>query len=196
MQNNIWENENLIKVLKNKGVAVMPTDTIYGIVGEALDKDVVERIYNIKGRNPDKPCIILIGDIKDLERFSIYLTEEKKKDLEKYWSLDNTQDFQSKAVSIVLDCENDSLEYLHRGTNTLAFRLPFSNDLRNLLIETGPLIVPSANTEATPPSVNIEEAKRYFEDLVDLYIDGGELKGKASKLIKLNMDGSVVVLRE
>lgn len=195
MQNNIWNDENLIKVLKGKGVAVMPTDTIYGIVGRALDKDVVERIYNIKGRNPDKPCIILISDIKDLEKFSINLSEEKKEELEKYWFISSEAE-ECRATSIILDCKNDSLEYLHRGTNTLAFRLPFSNDLKNLLIETGSLIAPSANTETLPPSVNIEEAKRYFGNLVDLYIDGGELNNKASKLIKLNEDGSVIVLRE
>jgi L-threonylcarbamoyladenylate synthase len=174
----------------------MPTDTIYGIIGEALDKNVVERIYNIKGRNPGKPCIILISNIDDLKKFGIFLTEKKKKELGKYWSFDNTQDFQPKAVSIILDCTEDSFEYLHRGTNTLAFRLPFSKNLKNLLIETGPLIAPSANTEATPPSKNIIEAKKYFGDYVDLYVDGGLLNNKSSKLIKLNDDGSVIVLRE
>ena len=48
MNENIWKNENLIKILSENGVVVMPTDTIYGIVGKALKKDTVEKIYNIK----------------------------------------------------------------------------------------------------------------------------------------------------
>ena len=187
MQENIWNDENLIKVLQENGVVIMPTDTIYGIVGKALNKDVVERIYKIRERNPDKPCIILIGDINELKKFSIILSEKQKQVLQKHWP---------GPVSIVLDCTNDSLAYLHRDTSTLAFRLPFPQSLQDLLLKVGPLVAPSANPEARRPSENIEEAKKYFGDSIDLYIDGGELKNKASKLIKLNNDNSVVVLRE
>lgn len=64
------------------------------------------------------------------------------------------------------------------------------------IILVGSLIAPSANPEARLPAKNIEEAKKYFGDLVDLYIDGGELKNKPSKLIRLNNNGSIIVLRE
>ena len=74
----IWNNDDLVKILKNGGIAIMPTDTIYGIVGQAQNLSTVERIYNLKKRNQKKPCIILIGDIKELQKFSIVLTEEQK----------------------------------------------------------------------------------------------------------------------
>ncbi|MFA4975797.1 MAG: Sua5/YciO/YrdC/YwlC family protein [Candidatus Paceibacterota bacterium] len=228
MNENIWNDENLIKVLSRNGIVVMPTDTIYGIVGKALKKHTVERIYNIKKRNPEKPCIILIGNINELKKFSIVLLEEQKKILEKYWFTPSglfralSREVEGfRPTSIILDCPNDEFEYLHRGTKTLAFRLPAPQTLRDLLLKVGPLIAPSANTEARLPSKNIKEAKKYFGDSVDpvrsrspqgdrstrfltraafngvdLYVDGGELKSKASKLIKLNSDGSVIVLRE
>jgi len=191
---NIFSDKNLVKVLKENGVVVMPTDTIYGLVGKALEKNVVERIYKIKKRNPKKPCIILISDIKDLEKFSITLSEEQKKELEKCWLVPSKEG--ARATSIIFDCPDDKFKYLHRGTNTLSFRLPLSNSLQNLLVKTGPLIAPSANPEASPPAKNIEEAKEYFGNSVDLYIDGGTILNKHSKLIKLNNDGSVIVLRE
>ena len=75
-QQNIWDNENLVKVLKADGVGVMPTDTLYGIVGKAKTEKVVNRIYTIRKRAPDKPCIILIGDIGELNKF--YNTDVKK----------------------------------------------------------------------------------------------------------------------
>ncbi len=190
MKNNIWGNKNIVDVLAEGSVVVMPTDTIYGIVGSALNKNTVENIYDIRKRTPAKPCIVLIGDISDLDKFSIKITDKQKKVLEKYWDNDN-----SRPTSIVLDCRDEKFEYLHRGTQSLAFRLPKIKELRDLLVQTGPLIAPSANTEKFPASENIEDAKNYFGDKVDLYIDGGELVSKASTIIRLYEDGSEDVLR-
>lgn len=63
--------KNIIKILKSSGVGVMPTDTIYGLVGRAEDKKAVERIYKIKRRNKKKPFIILISNIQDLKKFGV-----------------------------------------------------------------------------------------------------------------------------
>jgi L-threonylcarbamoyladenylate synthase len=192
-----WNDANLIKVLKEGGVAVMPTDTIYGIVGQALNKDVVLRIYNLKKRAPEKPCIILIGDISELEKLSIYLSLEQKEKLKGYWQISAMADIcQERATSVVLDCEDEELLYLHRGTKTLAIRLPVSPSLRKLLLETGPLIAPSANPEGLPPAQNISQAKTYFSDSVNMYMNGGEIAGKPSKLIKLHKDGQIDILRD
>ncbi len=185
LQQNVWNDENLIKVLKENGIVVMPTDTLYGIVGRAESEKAVNRIYVIRKRALDKPCIILIGEIGELEKFSIILSEKQKMEIEKY----------KEPTSFILDCADEKFRYLHRGAKTLAFRLPAQESLRNLLKKTGPLIAPSANPEALPPAQNITEAKKYFGDLVDLYVDGGEIKGQASKVIKLHKDGSVNVFR-
>lgn len=195
MQENIWDNEELVCLLKEGGVAVMPTDTIYGVVGRAESKPTVARIYKIRNRDLKKPCIILIGDISELEKFSIILSGEQKNKLIELWSLDFSRD-RPDPTSVVLDCSDESLAYLHRGTQTLAFRLPFPQSLRNLLLKTGPLIATSANLEGLPPAQNISEAKKYFGNLVDSYIDGGEINSKHSKLVKLHKDGTVAVLRE
>ena len=195
MQENIWNDENLIKVLQEDGVVIMPTDTIYGIVGKAQEEFVVNRIYTIRKRNPTKPCIILIGSMDELEKFSVILTQEQQNKIEEFWFTKSGVEGK-RPTSIVLDCLDPALEYLHRGTNTLAFRLPASQTLRDLLLKTGPLIAPSANLETIPPCETMEDAKKYFGDLVDLYIDGGTIKNKASKLIKLHKDGSVTILRE
>jgi len=191
----IWNDENLIKVLKENGVVVMLTDTLYGIVGRAQNIDVVNRIYKLRKRAPNKPCIILIFNIGELEKFSISLSEEQKKVINNYWSFGFAQD-EHNATSIVLDCPDEKFAYLHRGTKTLAFRLPLQTDLQNLLKETGPLIAPSANLEGLPPAENISEARKYFGDSVDLYVDGGEISGKASKVIKLHKDGIITILRK
>ena len=182
-------------MLKNGGVAVMPTDTLYGIVSSAFNQSAVERVYRLRQRNPEKPCIILIEDISELKNFSILLSEEQKTKVKEYWPFDYAQD-KPDPVSIVLDCSSESLAYLHRGTKTLAFRVPNNKDLRKLLVLTGPLIAPSANPEGLSPTKNISEAKKYFGDAVDLYIDAGEISGPASKIIRLHKDGSVSIIRK
>jgi len=186
----VWANENLIKVLKDGDVVVMPTDTIYGIVGLAQNEPTVNRIYKIRKRSPTKPCVILIGDIDELQKFSINLSKEQKN------TLARTILASGEPVSFVLDCIDEKFTYLHRGTKTLAFRLPAQKDLQRLLKQTGPLLAPSANIEGLPPAQNISEARKYFGDLVDLYMDGGTVSSrKASKVIKLHKDSSVDILR-
>ena len=181
-----WNNNDLIEIIKSGKVAVMPTDTIYGIVGQAQNVATVNRIYNLKKRAPEKPCIVLISKIEELEEFSVNLTPEQKNKLSDFWP---------GPVSVILDCEDENLAYLHRGTKTLAFRLPASQALRDLIAQTGPLIAPSANPEGLEPAKNIIESKNYFGDTVDFYLDGGEISGKASKLIRLHKDGTVDILR-
>lgn len=190
----IWNDENLVKILEGNGVVVMPTDTLYGIVGRAQDVAAVNRIYELRKRAPNKPCIILISDISELEKFSISLTEKQKEVINNYWSFGFAQD-EHNATSIVLDCPDEKFSYLHRDTKTLAFRLPAQTDLQKLLKKTGPLIAPSANLEGFPPAQNILEAKKYFGNSIDLYVDGGTISGKASKVIRLYKDGSVDILR-
>jgi L-threonylcarbamoyladenylate synthase len=183
----MWNNKNLVKTLKEDGIVVMPTDTIYGVVGSALSTPVVNRIYALRKRDPDKPCIILIGSVNELEKFSIHLSGKQSTKIKEYWP---------GSVSIILDCLDETFAYVHRGTKTLAFRLPAQEELCALLIKTGPLIAPSANPEGMSPAQSTEEAKKYFGDSVDLYIDGGQLTGKPSKVIKLHKDGSINILRE
>ncbi len=182
----IWRDENLIKILKEGGVAVMPTDTIYGIVGSTLSVPTVNRIYTLRKRNPEKPCIILIGSINELEKFSIILSQGQESVVKNF----------SVPTSFILDCPKEEFSYLHRGTETLAFRLPALEDLRELLLKTGPLVAPSANPEGLSPSENINEAKKYFGNSVDLYVDGGSIAGKSSRVVRLHKDGTINILRE
>lgn len=166
-------------------IIVIPTDTLYGLVAPATDRDAVEQVYKLKNRAPEKPCIILISSIEDLGKFGIEVNQEIKKFLGFVWP---------GAVSVILPCPHKEFEYLHRGTKTLAFRLPNKPQLLAHLKETGPVIAPSANPEGKKPAESIEEARQYFGDEVE-YIDGGELVGKPSTLISIK-DGKIEVLRQ
>ena len=159
------------QTIKTGGIGIIATDTIYGLVASALDKKAVRRVYQVRKRNPNKPCIILISSIKDLAKFDIKPDKETLKILNKYWP---------GKVSIVI--------------NDIAFRLPKKASLIKLLKQTGPLIAPSANPEGLPPAKTIAEAKAYFGDQVDFYQAGRTTK-KPSRLIKTE-SGKEVILRK
>lgn len=177
-----------IQILKEGGIGVIPTDTVYGLVGRADMKDTLERIYEVRERNPGKPCIVLISSINDLQTFGIEVSVGEKEIIEqkKLWP---------GKVSIVFKCPDPSFEYLTRGTGSLAFRVPDVVELRELIKEVGPLAAPSANIEGEPTSTNIDEARTAFGDKVDFYIDGGEVRSEPSTLVKFE-DGNLVVLRQ
>jgi len=176
----------LVELLKTGGIAVIPTDTIYGIVASALNEASVEKIYSLRKRQPDKPMITLISSLSDLELFGVEVTEDQRELLEKLWP---------NKLSVILPCNNPKFAYLHRGTNSLAFRMPAKQDLLELLSKTGPLVAPSANTEGSPEAKTIDEAKAYFGDEVAVYLDQGALEAKSSTLINLSQ-GKIQVLRQ
>lgn len=189
------ETDQIIKFLKTGKVGVMPTDTIYGIVGSALNPETVEEIYDLRKREKDKPFIILISSINELKKFDVSLTKEQKDFLEKNWP---------NPLSVVLVVNADRFKYLHRGKNSLAFRMPNNEKLLELLKETGPLVAPSANFAGVKPAEEVEEAKRYFGDQLSFYceatsssyVDGGKLQSKPSTIVQLLEDGTKIVLRE
>lgn len=174
-----------IGILKKGGIGVIPTDTIYGLVGQALKQKTVAKIYKVRKRNPDKPFIILISSLADLKKFGVKTNSKTNKILKKYWP---------GQVSIILGCDK-KLTHLHRGTNSLAFRLPDNDWLIKLLKKTGPLVAPSANIEGKNPALTIRQAKRYFSNNVDFYFDRGRLEASPSTLIKIAL-GDLTVLRQ
>jgi len=176
----------LAVAIKNGAVGVLPTDTLYGIVGQAESKKAVEKIYNLKERNSQKPFIILIGAFLDLQKFEIRLDEKTKKFLDQIWP---------GKVSVILPCESKKFEYLHRGKKSLAFRLPAAKNLIKLLQKTGPLVAPSANPEGQKPAETIKEVKKYFGEEVDFYVAGGRLKGVPSTMVEIKK-GKIDLIRE
>jgi len=190
----------VIKKIKDGKIGIIPTDTIYGLVGSARIEETVERLYHVRMRNPRKPFIVLISSVDELQNFDIVLNNKTRNFLNNVWP---------GKVSVILPCPDDKFEYLHRGTQKLAFRVPShrtmgraspgngpgKKDLRELLYETGPIVAPSANPEGKSPAKTIEEARDYFGDDVDFYVDGGKLVVEPSTVVRIE-NGNIVIIRK
>jgi L-threonylcarbamoyladenylate synthase len=176
----------LAAALNNGGVVVLPSDTVYGVMARASDKAAVERIYKLRGRAPEKPFIILIADIWQITDMSEW-GDAHKRLAERYWP---------GPLSLVAPTTQKTPEYLHRGTDTLAYRMPDHLELRKLLTVTGPLVAPSANPEGQPTATTLSEAQAYFRDTVDGYVDGGTLAGHVPSTVAGIKDGKLHVFRQ
>lgn len=172
------------KILKNGGVGIIPTDTIYGIACSVFSKEALDRLFELKGRDENKPPVVIVADISDLDIFGIKVSEKAKNFIEKYWP---------GKVSIIFEVL-DKFSYLDKGRG-LAIRLPKDEKIREFLRKTGPIATSSANIQGQQPAKNIKEAKKYFGDKVDFYIDEGELISEPSTLVKIVGD-NIEILRQ
>ena len=178
------------KIIQSGGVAVIRTDTLYGLVADAKNQISVGRIYTIKKRNPLKPVIVLVSDFDQIRSFGVSVDAELEAILNKYWP---------GKVSIILSPTDTSVNthYIHKGTSGIAFRIPDDGDLRKMLSDVGPLVAPSANPEGLAPAENIQQAMDYFGDAVDFYVDGGEvIDVKPSKVIKISNNRVEEIIRK
>lgn len=186
MKSHKISDREIAEIIKNNGVGVLPTDTLFGLVGSAFSKKAILKIYKIKKRNLKSPFIILISSIDDLKKFNINLDENSKIFLQNNWP---------GKTSVIFDCPDKKFEYLHRGTKSLAFRFPKKTSLINLIKKTGPMVAPSANPEKEKPAENITEAGKHFGEQVDFYVSGKVSSNLPSTLVEIK-NGKIKVLRK
>ncbi len=161
----------------------MPTDTVYGLVCRASDERAVAKLYSLKKRE-NKPGTVIAASIDQLVELGI--TRRYLKAVEHFWP---------NPISIIIPT-GKTLEYLDLGKGGLAIRLPGKPELIHLLQKTGPLLTSSANQPGEKPADTIDEAKKHFGELVDFYVDGGNLSNQEPSTIIRIVDDAVEIIRE
>ena len=173
-----------IQILNNGGVGVLATDTIYGLVARAVDQQAVERLYRVKPRE-SKTGTIIAASARQLIELGV--SRYHVAQVEHLWP---------NPLSIDLPI-SESLSYLRKGTNSPAVRVVADEYIKNILLQTGPLMTTSANSTGMPSSTTIEIANGYFGNTVDFYVDHGDLSGRLpSTLISIGGAGTITVLRQ
>lgn len=164
-------------------VGVIPTDTVYGLACSAADQAAVDRLYQLKSRE-HKPGTAIAANAEQL--IQLGLKARYVKAVEYLWP---------NPISIILP-DPPELEYLDMGLKCLAVRIPADENIRQLLLQTGPLMTSSANLPGRPTGNNLKEAQAYFNDQVDFYVDGGDLSANQSSTLVKIIDDEVIMLRE
>jgi L-threonylcarbamoyladenylate synthase len=164
-------------------VGVIPTDTVYGLVVRASDQTAVQRLYDLKHRE-NKPGTLIAASIEQF--VGLGLKARYLKAVEQYWP---------GAVSVIIPC-GPELTYLHQGKFGLAVRIPDYPELLTLLDQSGPLLTSSANHPGEPTANTVDEARSYFKDEVDFYVDGGDLSSHQPSTVIRIVDDAIEILRE
>lgn len=177
-------NQHLISLLARGDVCIIPTDTVYGIVGKLSSPAAVAKIYLLKERDSTKPVgTILAASIAQVASLT---TPTALRAATSYWP---------GPTSVIVPAD-DTYEYAHKGAMSLAVRIPNDATLRSLLVQTGPLASSSANLQGQPPATTVDEAKAYFGSAMPLYIDGGDLSDRSpSRIVQISDDGTITIIR-
>ncbi len=200
------------KILRSGGILICPTDTVYGILGDATNRDAIKKIFALKTRSAEKKFPIFVKDIPTARKFA-YIADAKAKFLEKVWLApletarpEGPSGAQARArsltgpgpLTVVLHHKEKLPKILtpHQsklgagqagGLGTIGIRIPNHPFLLELLSRLDfPLVQTSANISGKPPAKNIKEIKEYFgkERLKpELIIDGGQIDGTQSTVI-------------
>jgi len=180
-------NKIVVKSIREGGVVVFPTDTVYGLVGDAQNGKAVRKIFKIKKRPKNKPLPIFISDIKMAKEIA-YIDKKQEKFLKKVWPGKITAVLKSKVQS-------SKSKIYGVDKDTIALRIPKYGLLLNLVKQLNrPLAQTSANISGRPAPWDMEEilkqfaGKKYQPDLIVRRLtSNNSAKNKPSKIIDLTV---------
>jgi L-threonylcarbamoyladenylate synthase len=161
-------------------LVVLPTDTVYGVGADAFSPAAVTRLLAAKGRGRDMPPPVLVGST----RAASALVEDLGP-----WGQQLIDEFWPGGLTIVCRAQRTLNWDLGDTKGTVAVRMPEDPVTLDLLKETGPMAVSSANLTGKPAATTAEQAREQLGDAVAIYLDGGpSAGGRASTIVDLTGD--------
>lgn len=186
--NNSKKIEIPANIIKQGGIVVFPTETVYGIGTNGLNKEAVERLYKIKKRSLNKPISLLVSNFEMIEKIAKNITEVEYRIMKKFFP---------GPLTIILSKQDIVPNIVTSGGDTVGIRMPEEVTSRKLIEYAGvPIAAPSANISGKPSGIDLQEIIKEFGDKVDYYIDGGKSKiGISSTIVKVE-NNAIKILRE
>ena len=183
------ENSNVIAEAIARGdVIAFRTDTFYGLGADPFNASAVQKIRELKGREDDKPILIVISDTKEIDRL-IRLRTKAFDDLAKrFWP---------GPLTIIGRAADDLPNELTAATQTVGVRLPDDDKVRALIEACGgALTATSANPSGQPPVRTAAAVEQYFDERLDLIVDGGATTSDAPSTVVDATADEIKIVRE
>ena len=180
--------ENIAKaseIIKNGGIVVFPTDTVYGIGCNPYNKEAIKRIYKIKSREISKSLPILAFS-KDVAAKIVEFDKNSEKIAQKIWP---------GPLTLILKLTDEKLKASLNGVDKIAIRVPKHQCTLELLKKCNYVIGTSANISGTGPFRNPEECYQNIHDF-DLFLDGGTITSDGESTIIEFEEGKLKIHRE
>jgi tRNA threonylcarbamoyl adenosine modification protein (Sua5/YciO/YrdC/YwlC family) len=166
-----------VSAIRRGELVVLPTDTVYGIAADAFNPLAVTSLLDAKGRGRDTPAPVLVGSVRAAQALL--------EDLGTYGQ-DLIDEFWPGALTLVCRANSNLTWDLGETKGTVAVRMPMHALALEVLKETGPLAVSSANLSGVPAACTAEEAEKMLGEVVAVYLDGGPSgAGESSSIVDL-----------
>jgi L-threonylcarbamoyladenylate synthase len=154
------------RMIKNGGVILYPTDTIYGLGCNAFNLQAVERIYTIKKRSSNQPMLALIHSVQELDTLVEELSLNAQKLIKTFWP---------GPVTFVFRANSNVPRFIQSEDGKVGIRLPNHEFCRKICELSGvPILSTSANVSGVQQTGNIRVLSDIFSHQVDLFIDAGD----------------------
>ncbi len=177
--------EAVSSVILQGGVALYPSDTVYGLLADGFSEAACGKLYELKGYTAPRPFILLVPSVED----ALVLTSDKTlgKEMERHWP---------GPVTLVVPASDEVPDIMVGGTGGVALRLPDHAFSRAILQRTGLFLAStSANLMGEPFPLSLEDVPPGIIDGVDIAVDGGTLEDRRPSRILDLTGGSPVFLR-
>lgn len=173
-------------VLRAGGLVAFPTETVYGLGGDALDETAAARIYAAKGRPSDNPLIVHIAETAALQELAADIPETAWKLAERFWP---------GPLTMILKKSSLVPEGTTGGLPTVAVRMPSDPAARLLIQEAGLYIAaPSANASGRPSTTRAEHVYEDLAGRIEMILDGGPVKiGLESTIVDLSEEHPLIL---
>jgi len=145
-------------------LVVIPTDTVYGVAADAFLPEAVARLLAAKGRGRQSPPPVLIPGIPTLDALAESVPDEVRALVDAFWP---------GGLTVILPARPSLAWDLGETRGTVALRMPANRVALEILSETGPLAVSSANLTGEPAAMTAQDAERMLGDSVSVYLDDG-----------------------
>lgn len=190
MINNI-QNEEILEasnIIRDGGIVVFPTETVYGIGVDALNNSAIEKLYNIKKRPHKKPISVLVSDFEMVNKVAKEISEIE-------WKI--IKNFFPGPLTIVLTKKESISDILTGGKETIGVRMP-DNQIALKLIEYvgNPVATSSANISGEISGIDIKNIKKTFVNKVDCYLEGKHDKTSVPSTVMEVKNGKIEILRK
>jgi len=179
--------EKIIDELQKGNLVITPTDTIYGIMGDASNEKTIKKIYQIKKRPYNKPLILLMDSYEMIKEYTENLTNKEKELI---------NEFMPGLVTIILKKNNKVNNLITANTDYVGIRIPNNPDLLKILKKLGkPVISTSANISEEEVITNPKQLPNEIKNNINYIYDGGTIISNSSTIVKFE-NNKLQILRE
>lgn len=177
----------LVQILDDGEIAVIPTDTVYGIVGDVTNENTINKIYSLKQREKNKPLLILVSSLEMLSKYVEDISSLELEIINKFWP---------GPLTIIFNKKKNLSDTLTASKNEIAIRMPDDKALLDLINKLGkPIIATSANIAHQKTITSVDLLENSIKDNISYIYDAGYLEDKPSTIIKIEND-NVIFIRE